>query len=246
MKLHFAGAEASKDRDLLNQSGVKNTLVSYHYYKDTPVTLNNGTVLVDSGGFTARTQGVVISVEQYASYLIKNDVKLAFNLDTNSVRETLKNQKYLETYTNTYIIPVYHTSDYLECRELLQDYLKYSYISVGGTLGVSSEIKKHIEPFFDYTIYHTRDKVRVHGLGVTRQKWLERYPFYSVDSTSWLQVRKFGRSKVVTDSYLQKYRSKKTSGDKRLITDISYWLKLERNITSYWQTKGVTWEDFRC
>ena len=64
----------------------------------------------------------------------------------------------------------------------------YNYIALGGiVVGKWGNVSQMV-PLIKYA--NVRG-VRVHGLGFTRQDELSRFPFYSVDSTSW-QSERFG------------------------------------------------------
>ena len=241
MKIFFAGAEPKNHITLLKGMGVTNLLQSYYYLgKNSPVT--DCELLLDSGGFTARTRGTEISVENYAKYLNDNSVLFAFNLDTNDLKETLRNQEYLEKHTSSYIIPIYHLSDYFHARELIQEFCKYPFISIGGVAGEKSA-KRYKNQLYQYVFKHTRDKIMVHGLGITSEPDLKSFPWYSVDSTSWLQFQKFGSSSIIKSKRMAQYMAKEVHYNDQNKIEIAGVLKLEKNITALWAERGVTWDE---
>jgi len=195
VKLFFAGA-TSKFAELLKEQGVKNVLESYYYCKSKkPLTLDWANLLLDSGGYTARIQNKNIDVKEYANYLNEHKIKLAFNLDTSDVEETLKNQSYLVKNTQTQIIPVYHDNEYYsqKYRELIQDYIRdFEYIALGGVAN-SNLVRSEKEDLASYVFKYARDKVKVHGLGATSSFFLNNYPWYSVDSTTYKFMERKGR-----------------------------------------------------
>jgi hypothetical protein len=75
-----------------------------------------------------------------------------------------------------------------------------------------------------------------------------RYPFYSVDSTSWLnpsiygQHFKFDKGKLVRISAKNKPMNVAFSKKKQLIISIKEWLLGEQFITKLWKKRGVRWE----
>ena len=250
MKILYAGADGGENyRNLLLERGCTNKLESYwslKTLKDLSYITKFDFYLADSGGFVARNKGTVISVEQYAKWLNKWNIPYAFNLDTMDVYETQDNQYYLQQHTNSYILPVYHLSDYLSGeRELIQDFIdaRYPYIALGGIAGVVPPPNFDIHEFFRYAFRHTLDKIRVHGLGITSKTWLETYPFYSVDSTSWLAPGRFGRMASIQDERVQRYYAKKVHYLESIGEDLTYWIELENYITRLWEKRGVTWTD---
>lgn len=246
MKLCFAGAENLKHFGVLKESGVKNTLISaysYGYNRDITPLLNDF-LLVDSGGYTARTKGVKISVKDYIDFINRNNVKLAFNLDTANVAETLRNQNELLINTNANIIPVYHYSDFIckENRKLLDKFIaKFDYIGIGGLAGANLKLEK-IPDFFHYIFSRTKNEIKTHGLGITNKAILKKYPFYSVDSTSWLSAVRYANYNNVNDERLAKYYSKTKHYTEVLKIEIPGFLALEKFITELWEKRGVKWE----
>ncbi len=247
MKLYFAGSESWIFRgiDARLMAGVQRFLQSFFYMGkyDLAPSLQDKDLLIDSGGFTARTKGSPISVEQYALWLKSNGIKLAFNLDTNDLGETLANQAYLEKYTDAYVIPIYHLSDYVEARELLLDFLKYPYIGLGGVVGEKSHTHLKNE-LYRYVFRNTRDRVRVHGLGITSDEECKTYPFYSVDSSSWLSAARFGRSQFHSTK-LSQYRSKERHWVENSVIEVKGWLQWEADMAALWRARGVRWKEFK-
>ena len=244
MKIYFAGGEGGSYNKILLREGVKNRLESFFYLKKEPPSVREfQSHLLDSGGYTARVKGVEIGVETFAAYCNQHGAKLAFNLDTNDIDETLRNQKFLETHApKTYFIPIYHLSDYCERRELLHDFLRYPFIAVGGVAGVGGN-KQIKEAFYKYVFRHTRDRVKVHGLGITDGKSLERYPWYSVDSSSWLSFARYGNSKNFTDKKMMQYTSRTKHYHELAAMEVQHYLRMQKFITDLWKKRGVVWND---
>ena len=192
MKIYFAGTEGKKNVKMLKKIGCKHFLTSFYHLSKWRFEKEDD-VMLDSGGFSARIRGVEINIKDYVDFINNNNVKLAINLDTNNVQETLNNQKILEAGTDAYIMPVYHLSDYKDekYKNLIDSFINYPYICVGGMAGGRNK-KSHIKTFLDFVFSKTQDKVKVHGLGLTGRYFMDTYPLYSVDSTSWLQFARYG------------------------------------------------------
>lgn len=247
MRLFFAGTEPKKYRDILIKLGVQNGLESYWSLNQRNAPSQNywpGLYLLDSGGYSARVRGVEIDVKEYAAYLNKHQVKFAFNLDPPNNNDSLHNLYYLQEHTNTYIIPIFHGPEYMdpEWRKVLDYYVdNYPFIALGGIAGreVSQEVTNK---FLNYVFKRTRDKVAVHGLGNTRKDLLMKYPFYSVDSTSWMQMVRFGSS-IALSKEMAQVKAKKTHYTQNIDKDIAWWLQLESNITKLWLKRGIDWSN---
>lgn len=92
-------------------------------------------------------------------------------------------------------IPTYHTGEPLE---LLQRYVeKYDYIALGGNVGRSTdELIGWLDEMWHRYLTNSNGLplIRVHGFGVTSPEVMLRYPWYSVDSTSWLMAAATGKA----------------------------------------------------
>lgn len=248
MKIFFAGSEPKKYRKILFENGAENVLVSAYTlgYKNFDETLYAfKSVLVDSGGFTIRTKNLPFNIQTYVDYINKNNIKLAFNLDTNDLEESLENQRILETKTKAKILPVYHLSDFVnpKNRDIIDEYVKkYDYISTGGMAGVPHS-KELLLKFLSFVFSKTRDKVKVHGLGITSQKILLKYPFYSCDSTSWQSMMRYGSSAVNKNKKVLKFKAKTLHYLENTEDEIKHWVNLQNKITALWLKRGISWKD---
>lgn len=185
VKIYFAGAE--NRQELLKKVGIKNILVSF-YNRPNLEKYKDFNVFLDSGAFTAYNSGKVIDIDEYIDFIKKHKPSLYANLDViGNAEETFKNQKYMES-KGLKPIPVFHFN---EDFKYLNEYAKkYDYIALGGVaqLKVKSKIHSWLKKCFKIIPSTTK----THGFAVTSPELLKIYPFYSVDSTSWLSGGKFG------------------------------------------------------
>jgi len=175
-------------------------LLSYWYYKDTDLnvlfekyfTPPYPDVFVDSGGFSAMTQGVEIDIKQYANWVNRYShlISAYANLDNiKSAEETLSNQKRLEDY-GLNPIPVFHVA---EDWERLEYYIEqYPYIALGGMVPYM-RYKNKIMPWIIKAFKLAGDKSVFHGFGATSWAVIRDLPWYSVDSSSWGAGFRFGQ-----------------------------------------------------
>lgn len=146
--------------------------------------------------------------ENYIHFLKSNSSKIMVyaNLDIiNNPEATWENQKYMER-KGLNPIPVFHFGSDVKW---LERYLRegYKYIAMGGMIPNSFSVLK--EPLDDLWINHLTDKdgyplVKVHGFAVTSARLVHRYPWYSVDSTSWVKFGMYG-SIIIPRKTLGKY-----------------------------------------
>jgi hypothetical protein len=246
MKLYFAAAENSNYAEILKGTTDK-ILESAFYlkYKEKPNRFGFKDVLLDSGGFTALVKNYNLPLKDYIDYLNKYEVKLAFALDVRDQDITIQNTYDLKKYTNTKIIPVYHDHDYFSSkRDIIEKYCAdFDFVSIAG-LTRKNYPQEEREKFGNYVFSRTTNKIKVHGLAVTSKRWLYKYPFYSVDSTTWLNIVKYGEARCFKEERLFNSVAAKTRNGKHFLkNEIKNFLLLEKEITNYWRIRGIEWND---
>lgn len=206
MKIYMAGFYSAHGAGTPNAmiSGIsdpKFVLESYHYMdkrKAEHIRKEKKDIFLDSGAFSMFTQGVEVNLAAYAKYIEENSdiIHVASNLDVigrNNEEASYKNQKELEGY-GAIICPVHHARD---TDRWLQRYLDegYDYIFLGGMV---PEGTPYLLEWLDHVWgkYLTNPdgspKIKVHGFGLTTLTLMLRYPWYSVDSTSWVMTSRYG------------------------------------------------------
>jgi len=157
-------------------------------------------IFLDSGSFTLENVQVKDTqkyLDDYIDYILKWNHRLyAYaNLDAiGDVEAGWVNQKYMES-RGVRPVPVYHYGEDFKWAERYVN--EYEYIGVGGIArGIPvRSLRNLFDRVFDY-IEQKNLGTRVHGFGVTGFQFMVRYPFYSVDSTTWLKQAGFGRIMV--------------------------------------------------
>jgi len=260
MKLYFAGADGTMFIKLLLEMKVKNILTSFFFlnknFNFKEIKEKGIDIFVDSGGFSARTAGKHVDIQGYKDFLKthKDNIVTAANLDVNDLAIQLENQKILEEVYP--ILPVYHLSEYLsENRNILFEYLdKYKYIALGGMIG--SDAKEYnIKNFLNFCFKNGKG-IKYHGFGITSPDRLKEYPFYSVDSTTWLSGARFGimhiwdSEKMIFKTNIHYSDNEKVIKNNinidtlkdtyiRLRHNVVELLKMEKDITRLWEYRGI-------
>ena len=152
-------------------------------------------LFLDSGAFSAWTQKTEINIQDYIKFIKENKevIDVYANLDViGSAEGTWKNQKIMEE-AGLNPIPCYH---YGEDIKWLKRYInKYEYIALGGMVKAGTGMLiKWLDPLFcQYLTDSTGKPIRkIHGFGLTSLPLMLRYPWYSVDSTSWVVTGRMG------------------------------------------------------
>lgn len=193
-----------REREIVTQ--LPHILESYHYVgKQKAVDAmreNKAQVFIDSGAFSAYTLGVDIDIVEYCDYIKRNrdiirvedGVVMASVLDgIGDPLKTYRNQLTMEAL-GAKPLPCFHAG---EDERYLEWYVQnYEYITLGGMVGASSKaLCKWLDRMWDrYLVDGSgRPRLKVHAFGVTAIPIMERYPWYSVDSSSWIQAAAFGK-----------------------------------------------------
>lgn len=202
----------------------------------------------------ADTQEFKDYLESYVEFIHanKDDIDVYVNVDIIfNPEKSWEVQQYLES-CGLSPLPVFHFGEDIKWLKKYID--NYEYIGIGG-LGQDISKKKFIyamgDPAFS-CICDTKNrlpKVKVHGFAVTAVDLLRRYPWYSVDSTTWLQFSAYG---IVT---IPKVKNGKFSYDenpwplfvsnispakKKIDSHIDTISELERKVVfRYFEEKGI-------
>lgn len=181
-------------------------LLSYHYHKDTDLdTLlekkfapHYPEIFLDSGGFSAMTQGATINLSEYAAFLKRyaHRITTYANLDViGDAAKTWANQQRMEAL-GLRPLPVFHTG---ETWDVLERYIeRYAYIALGGLVPYIRQWAK-IMPWLVRAFKLAGSRSVFHGFGVTTWQMLSRLPWYSTDSSTWVNGFRFGCLKLFND-----------------------------------------------
>lgn len=177
-------------------------------------------IFMDSGAYSAWKKKVTIDIDQYIEFIKKSYIGKYIVLDVvGDPEQTYNNLKYMES-KGLQPIPVFHLrSDFKYLERLVNE--GYYNICLGGTVGTKRN--KRIE-FFDECFKRFPDTY-FHGLGMTDPKLIQKYPWFSVDSTTWLIGRKI--CKVATLEG-QKDLPKDMPTQERIVRNVRFFRDLER------------------
>jgi hypothetical protein len=169
---------------------------------------------LDSGAYGAWTQGTVIDEEHYKAFITHNadaiDVYAAIDvipgqrgqIATSAERDRaadLSWEGYLRLRSEGFDpLPVYHYGEHVRHLQRIVQYLdgqkgeeSSPYVGIGGLVGVSSQARRTwLDRIFADHVCDSSGhaQFRTHGFGMTSLPLIFRYPWYSVDSSSWLRT----------------------------------------------------------
>ena len=101
---------------------------------------------------------------------------------------TWENYLYMRTKVNNpdILLPVYHIGEDISNLQRMIDF-GCEYVALGGLVGKSKKQKVEFLDFvFEYIKNSNNPNLMTHAFGMTSKDLLEKYPFTSCDSTSWM------------------------------------------------------------
>ena len=154
-------------------------------------------LFLDSGAYSAFTKSLEINIDQYITFIKKHKqfITQYAGLDViGNAKETLKNQQYMES-KGLNPIPCFHCKEDYKYLEYYSQ--NYDYIALGGVAqlkGSKRALKNWLDDIWNKYLVNNNGtaKIKVHGFGITSVEIMRRYPWYSVDSTSWVLTSRFG------------------------------------------------------
>lgn len=239
MKIYFAGTFPRVDAERLRELGIKNKLYSFVNEPRLAARWGQEGLLLDSGAFTEFAVGKPVDIDSLISFIKKIRPEYAVQLDVIGDDDgTWRNYQYMVGQGLTNILPVIH---HRASEEHIKRVLEASdYVLLGGLVPLARRPKK-LRAWLDYLYsnFDLKDK-KIHALGITSRWCLERYPFYSVDSSSALSLTRYPSSDKInimhqkTKHYTELYK-----------IGIDPLLELEAEVTRLSASRGVVWDNLK-
>jgi hypothetical protein len=208
-------------------------------------------VFLDSGAFSSYKRGLSIDLEEYERFIVEHlsDIEVYAALDViGNPEATRRNVELMESH-GLRPMPTFHFGSPDSELERLLD--KYDYIALGGVAILGSR-KRLLQAWLDkcFSSVIRRKGKKVHGFGIMARWAWERYPFYSVDGSSWCVPGKYRTLKGVGGKGIHTKKSQTLMGhflrhrsykfvDSLLIDDIR---KRRDMVTALWKSRGVQWQ----
>lgn len=221
MKVFLSALEASPEFYKINENieFYNYNLMSYYYIKnkiDISESIRNKSkeILIDSGAHSFQKGKKVDWVKytkQYADFIKifdRPNVIGYFEMDVDNIigyNKVLELRKILENVSDK-IIPVWHKNRGIEdYQKMCKDYAN----KIIAITGFKNEDIKD-EQYLMFLKYAKKYNCKVHCLGMTRKKILNKVPFDYVDSSSWKQKSIYGQinKRKVSKEFSKIYRWK--------------------------------------
>lgn len=221
MKIVFAGNSGSIERERQWSSLTKRRLFSFWDIKKSPQTFANlkysktrkkNEIVLDSGAYSAWKTGGEVNLDEYIKFILENEslFDVIVNLDVipgkpftkitkedveASTRKGWRNYKKMLAagVPKEKLLHVFHQGEDFSVLQKMVKEIPY--------IGISPANDKTVEQrkvWLDKCMEYVTDKnnmpiVKFHGFGITEFNLMFRYPWYSVDSTTWIMVGNFGK-----------------------------------------------------
>lgn len=205
MKFFLSGLESSEkniiDKMINDNENIDYLLSSYFYLRKKDNLINKfkiiaNEILIDSGAHSFQKGKKVDWVEytkEYAEWIKVNDspkILGYFEMDVDNIigyEKVLELRKILENVSDK-IIPVWHKNRGVE------DFKKMCRQYAGKIIAVTGFKNEDIQDhqYLMFLKYANRYNCKVHCLGMSRIKIMNKVPFYSVDSSTWKQAGNYG------------------------------------------------------
>lgn len=216
MKIYLAAISSVKNAFMdgrLNLSEM-NVLESFYSFQDwqKPLIHQFKDFMLDSGAFTFLKSKKRDDLNfrsyaiKYANFIRQNNIDKFFELDIDSlvgIKEVEHLRNEIERIVEKQSIPVWHKNrgkDYFV--EMCKN---YPYVALGGIALKEIPSFEKIFPWFIETAH--KYETKIHGLGFTKMRQLSKFPFDSVDSTTWHSGMRFGELHLFKNGTIIRNRS---------------------------------------
>jgi len=220
-------------------------------------------VFLDSGAFGAYTRGAEIDLERYCDYIRGHEAALECYAALDVIGDWRATQRNLDIMLARGLkpIPTFHRGSPWEVLDQLSG--SFPYVALGGMAGGGGRAlttRKRLMPYLDecWRRLWRRWPIKVHAFGVIAQWVLERYPFYSADSSSAIVGAGMGRvgrwchGRLRTLPWREDFDRRhdllvadeagKSVHAGRRRRNIEAQLALQRHVTELWAIRGVAWQ----
>jgi len=184
MKVYFAGVNSAQLRKVCRGANVLFSFASLRRARGARLPSGEfGSVMVDSGAFSAYRSDVQIDVEGYCRFLTQNLDRIDHyvNLDVIGDAEASAANLMIMQSHGLSPMPVFHFGEDLNVLRRMRD--EHPLIGLGGMVPRSRpKMLRWLEKIFEWLPH------RYHGFGIGDVRLIKTFPFQSVDNTTWKRV----------------------------------------------------------
>lgn len=175
-----------------------------------------GKLMVDNGAFTVHRKGGVINIDEYIQWINDNDEYIDYFIALDDIpgkwgaikttseviespKKTWDNYLYMYNRVNKpkKLLPVFHQGENFKWLETILKSGLPEYICISGNKELTnSQREEWYDRCYSY-INLINPNIKVHCLGSATMSNAEKFPFTSMDSTTWIMVGANGN--ILTD-----------------------------------------------
>lgn len=292
MKIYLAGLENGGSMSVVRTGIIRDGFVSYYYIrakrknKDllAEIRQNTKNIIIDSGAHTFFSElsdkGLSVSVhikrtktkdspeeyfKKYKNWLVENYDLFDYYVELD-IGEIVGQDKVLQWREELKQANIYNKCITVMHPEVVDFNAFIATLEDSQSKYVALEGDRPKRPRLQYNKYikecYNRG-VKVHGFAMTKEDVYNKYPFYSVDSTSWKAGTMYGVQRVIVKNENKniKFKSKKqilqiddslaikaldknkeVSKNARLVLAIKAYQKRADEITRLWEKRGIKWD----
>ena len=148
-------------------------------------------VVLDSGAFTAWSQGKPVELARYAAYVQEHHVLFDWCASLDAIGDAAQSRRnwlaLRAAVPTAKIVPVFHEGE--------EPALLDEYVSAAPLVGLGRiEGRRSIDATFAWydAVFNRHPEGRFHGFGNSAPETLEPYPFHSFDSSTWERDSAYG------------------------------------------------------
>lgn len=212
----------SNDYPLL-YSQVNNRNYIHKHFDAQNANKTHGKLLIDSGAHSAHTKGISLDLDEYMGFVNDNIDKISLYVQVDKIpgvyrqpktqkdwleapKLSWENYLYMREKSKDYtkLVPVFHQGEDFKWLQNLCDY-KFSDGSQIPYIGLSPRGDVSLKAKYDFCAEcfsviqsSSQPDVKTHAFGATSLAMLERLPFTSADSTTWVLVSAYGQVWIPT------------------------------------------------
>lgn len=229
-------------------------------------------VIIDSGAFTAWSTGKTINPKDYAKWALEFDSRWRhkfaalryINLDfipgkkgvsatpeqlKEAVEKSMVHADFLRGTGLAPVIEVFHQDEPLHLLKKLVERSQGGCIALSPRNDVSVQKREvWLKQVCHYCVktFGKNNMPPAHGLAVTNERLLKTFPFYSVDSSSWVSCLRFGGGAAAGLKNIPRYKDSGAALAANIHTlrcEIRKYKKMEEDMTKLWAARGIVWDD---
>lgn len=213
---------------------------------------HGGAVFLDSGAFSAFNSGVHIDLDAYCDFVLAVRPLLAEAANLDVIGDAEGTRRNFEVMTARGCDPLATCHFGQDPKEVLDIFAATRRGALGGMATKQFHGRERRQQWLDrvFDVLHSSSSwpIKVHGYGMSDTVLMERYPWFSVDSTTWASAARFG-NELLHDGRFLVQRKSPIGHERGMSADLARiqrygprMVKFAGYCTRLWEQRGVKWD----